>query len=75
MNEYPSGYTRRTKCGYGRATYHPEWDKSNPWIVYIDGDCKCHAPSLYYAGIILKQRYGAELISDADAKEFLAVHE
>lgn len=56
--------THRTQCGRGRVTYHPEWDRSNPWVSYIGGTAGRHFANLdeaaqYFAGRGLKLNTGA----------------
>ncbi len=40
------GDTVRTKCGNGRASYHPEWSETQPWVTYIRGTAGRHFASL-----------------------------
>lgn len=42
--------TYRTACYRGRVSYHPEWGIGQPWVIYIDGTCLRHAPTLFEAG-------------------------
>lgn len=36
------GDTLRTKCGFGRITYHPDWSESKPWATYRHGTAGLH---------------------------------
>lgn len=38
--------TVRTNCKRGRATYHPEWSPTLPWVCYIDGEAMVHKLTL-----------------------------
>ncbi len=39
----PAGYTLRSRPeGDSRLTYHPDWDRSRPWIGYVGGTCVAH---------------------------------
>ena len=53
--------TYRTTKYSGRITYHPEWDKMQPWASYINGTAGRHfatveAARIYFAsqGLTLK---------------------
>ncbi len=65
--QYEPGYTRRTTCGEGRATYHPEWSKDYPWILYVRGEAKRQAQTLYQAKISMKKYYSLDLIDDINS--------
>jgi len=47
------GSIYHTKCGLGRAMYHPDWDSTRPWIVYFRGDCIGHRGDLVAAKQLL----------------------
>jgi hypothetical protein len=58
--DYEIGFTYRTKCGDGRATYRPDWSASAPWVVYVRGSAKRHAQSLEDAKRYLRWDYGCK---------------
>jgi hypothetical protein len=49
MNNPALRATYRTECNIGRASYHPEWSKSMPWALYLNGTATRHAESLQEA--------------------------
>jgi hypothetical protein len=54
---HPVGYTHRTRCGHGRATYRPDWgDTVRPWVVYINGEAMAHRATLAGALAYLRQK-------------------
>ena len=58
---YEIGYTWRTRCGTGRATYRPDWDAVRPWIIYKAGAARQHTHSLEGARQTLQRDYGCRI--------------
>ena len=58
---YEIGYTWRTRCGTGRATYRPDWDAVRPWIIYKAGAARQHLHSLEGARQTLQRDYGCRI--------------
>ncbi len=58
------GTTFRTKSGRARATYRPDYDKSKPWITYIDGEAGYHFATLQDAVRYLRLEKGLVLITE-----------
>lgn len=50
------GDTYRSSCGYGRATYNPEWSASKPWTVVVCGTVINHLPTFDMARELLRTK-------------------
>lgn len=53
---FEPGHTIRSACGRARATYHPEWSATDPWVTYIDGTAGRHFSSHSAAMAYLRNR-------------------
>lgn len=61
MTEAPDTYstpyqTVRSSCGGARASYHPEWSASLPWVTYEYGTAGRHFGTAGIAVAHLKRR-------------------
>jgi hypothetical protein len=48
--------TVRTTNGRGRARYHPEWHKEQPWVCDIDGEAYVNCYSLQQCRLFFRSK-------------------
>lgn len=62
--EHHLAQTFRSRTGYRRVTYRPDWSKATPWVSYYKGTAGLHFPDLASAQLY-HLKFGDPLVMKA----------